>query len=41
MTKEVVLQMIWDRHFDLVMEKDLDDICEEQLPRHHSNGRCF
>ena len=29
MTKEVVLQMIWDRHFDLCMEKDLDDICED------------
>lgn len=27
--KEVVLQMIWDRHFDLGMEKDLDDICED------------
>lgn len=31
MTKEVVLQMIWDRHFSLYgsMEKDLDDICED------------
>lgn len=27
--KEVVLQMIWDRHFDLGMEKDLDDTCED------------
>lgn len=27
--KEVVLQMIWDRHFDLGMEKDLDDVCED------------
>lgn len=29
MTKEVVLQMIWDRHFDLGMEKDIDDACED------------
>ena len=31
MTKEVVLQMIWDRHFSLYgsMEKDLDDACED------------
>lgn len=27
--KEVVLQMIWDRHFEWGMEKDLDDACED------------
>lgn len=27
--KEVVLQMIWDRHFEWGMEKDLDNACDD------------